>query len=455
MTTGPTGVNAIWALVAFIAVIVIWNVALKRNIGESMFAGFVMTALFAGSDFPAAAWTGLLDGLRNEVTYAALAFVVVGDVLTRADIIKRIVDMLSSVIGRFKGGSVHAATIGSGLFGAVAHNGAATAATIGSITIPWMRRSGASGETGALVIGGNAGVGAVFPFSGAFFIMLAAPTVVGVLEADRVIAAMFLAGAWMVAVRLVVGYVLIRRRGVGAMAAADIQPLRRTLAIGWPSLLVLAAVAVPILATAGATGAWVVGRVGKDAADTIPLLVWLPVAMLLPGLVVGRRALPRRPGEWWAMFERTSPKLAIVAATMISAFSASEVLSNLGLGEQLGPVLQRLHGVPAVLVAAIVGIVIIVVAGPLSTTATLAAVGGVAFAALVAAGIPPVPAYAAVIVWAASESASPPGAAPLYVAAAIANVDPVRTFRPVILYYLIPTFLLGVLMAVGIAWIPR
>ncbi|MEJ3655591.1 TRAP transporter large permease subunit [Actinomycetes bacterium KLBMP 9759] len=447
--------NAIWALVAFIAVIVVWNVGLKRNIGESMFVGFVATALFAGTGFPAALWEGLLSGLQNDVTYAAIAFVVVGDILTRAGVIQRIVDMLSSLVGRFRGGSIHAATIGSGLFGAVAHNGSATAATIGSITIPWMRRSGASGETSALVISGNAGVGAVFPFSGAFFLMLAAPTVVGVLTADDVIVAMFLAGIWMVLVRLAVGYVLVRRRGVGAMAESDLQPISRTFRVGWSSLIVLAAIAVPILATAGSTGAWVVAQVGEDAADTIPLLVWLPVAMLVPGLVVGRKLLPRTAAGWWEMFGRTSPKLAIVAATMISSFSASEVLSNLGLGEQLAPVVEQLHGVPGVVVAAVVGIVVIIIAGPLSTTATLAAVGAVAFAAMTAAGVPPVWAFAAAIVFAASESASPPGAAPLYVAAAIANINPVRIFQPVILYYLVPTFLLGVLMAVGIAWIPQ
>ncbi|WP_026930057.1 TRAP transporter large permease subunit [Glycomyces tenuis] len=445
---------AVIALAAFIGTIVVWNVLFKRNIGEAMFAGFIVSALFAGTDFPSALWIGLMDGLMNEVTYAALAFVVVGELLVRVGIVQRIVDVLSSMIGRFRGGSLYAATFGSALFGAVAHNGAATAATIGSITIPWIKRSNASGETAATVLGGNAGIGAVFPFSGAFFLLLAAPTVVGDLSSNDVILTAFVAAFWFLATRVIAAFVMIRARSVGAMDAADIQPLRRTVKAGWSSFTVLVAIAIPILATNGASGEAVTERIGTEAADTIPVLFWLPAAMLIPGLIVGRRLLPKSGRAWWEFLGGVSPKLGLVAATMIAAFSASEVISNLGLGEQLAPLLEQLGDVPAVLAVTIVGALIIVVAGPLSTTGTIAAVGGVGYAALTAVGVAPAAAYAAVLIWGASESASPPGAAPLYVAAGIAEVNPAKTFKPVIMYYLIPTFLLGVLMAVGIAWVP-
>lgn len=446
--------SAVLALAAFIGAIVIWNVVFKRNIGEAMFVGFLVTAAFAGPAFFPALWEGLVDGLTNEVTYAALAFVVVGELLTRTGIVARIVDVLSSLVGRIRGGSVYAATLGSALFGAVAHNGAATAATVGSITIPWIKRSSASGETAATVLGGNAGIGAVFPFSGAFFLLLAAPTVVGDLSSNDVILTAFVAALWFLLTRLIAAFVMIRLRGVSAMDAADIKPLRVTLAVGWSSFMVLAAIAIPVLATNGASGEAVAERIGPDAADTIPVLFWLPVAMLIPGLIVGRKLLPKTSKAWWGFLGDVSPKLGLVAMTMISAFSASAVLSNLGLGEQLAPLLEQLGPVPAVVAALVVGVLIIVVAGPLSTTGTIAAVGAVGYAALTAVGVPPVAAYAAVLVWAASESASPPGAAPLYVAAGIAEVNPVKTFKPVIFYYLIPTFLLGILVAVGLAWVP-
>lgn len=443
--------TAIYALAAFIAVIIVWNSVLKRNIAEAMVVGFVVCCAFAGTGFLPLLTTSLWNGLQNEVTFAALAFVIVADILTRAGIVQRIVDVFGSILGRRRGGSLYAATVGSGVFGAVAHNGAATAATIGAITIPWIKRSHASGETAAVVLGGNAGVGAVFPFSGAYFLLLAAPTVMGKLDAEGMVLTMFVAALWMVAIRIVIAAVMVRRRGVGAMDPADVKPLRRTFSHGWSSLLVLAAVAVPIVATSGSL---VTSIVGAEAADAVPVLVWLPVALLIPGLIVGRKSLPRGARAWWSQLGDSSPKLGVVGVTMVAAFSASEAVTSLGLSDQLTPLLQGLDQLPAWLVAVVVGVVVIVVAGPLSTTGTIAAVGGVSFAVLTAVGIPGYAAFAALLVWGASESASPPGAAPLYVAAGIANVDPVKTFGPVIGYYLIPTFLLGVLMAIGVAWVP-
>ncbi|GGR88992.1 C4-dicarboxylate ABC transporter substrate-binding protein [Streptomyces aureoverticillatus] len=447
--------NAILALVAFIGVIIVWNVAFRRNIGEAMILGFLASAAFGGTDAPRVAWESLVEGMKSEITFAALAFVFVSELLTRTGLVHRMIDILSSLLGRREGGSAYAATVASGLFGAVAHNGAAIVATVGSLAIPWMKRSRASGETAALVLSGNAGVGATFPFSGAFFVLLAAPTVVPVLSSHDVVATLFVTGAWMVAMRLLVAYAIVRWRGVGTMAADDIRPLRQSFGAGWTSLLVLAAVAVPVLLTTGPASDWATDRLdGLDATDAVPLLVWLPVVMLIAGLLVERRALPHGGGDWWRTLGEIGPKLGLVGVTMVSAFAASEVLARLGLGEQLAPYLKDLQGVPPLVAALVVGLILVIVAGPLNTTSTLAAVGPVAFAALTAAGIPAHVAFAAVIVWASSEGCSPPGAAPLYVAAGIADINPARIFLPVALYYLLPTYLFGVLIAVGVLWIP-
>ncbi|RAD53948.1 C4-dicarboxylate ABC transporter permease, partial [Burkholderia multivorans] len=43
---------ALTALAVFIAVIVIWNVVIKRNMAEAMLLGFIVTLLFAGANAP-------------------------------------------------------------------------------------------------------------------------------------------------------------------------------------------------------------------------------------------------------------------------------------------------------------------------------------------------------------------------------------------------------------------
>ncbi|SMD07312.1 TRAP transporter large permease subunit [Kibdelosporangium aridum] len=314
-----------------------------------------------------------------------------------------------------------------------------------------MKRSKASGETAALVLSGNAGVGATFPFSGAFFVLLTAPTVLPVLSAGDIVAAMFVTGVWMVLMRVVIAAAIVRKRGVGAMATEDIRPFRTSFRAGWPSLVVLGSIALPIIV---ASSALVANQTGLDADDVIPMLIWLPMVMLIVGLIVERKSLPRGRSQWWSLLGTVSPKLGLVGMTMISAFAASNVLNTLGLGKQLAPYMTGLTGVPQVIAAIVVGLIIVIVAGPLNTTSTVAAVGPVAFVALTTAGIPAPVAFAAILVWASSEGCSPPGAAPLYVAAGIAEINPVRIFIPVVLYYLIPTLVVGILLATGILWIP-
>ena len=63
------------ALGAFIAVIIVWNVVFKRNMGEAMLLGFLATALFAAPDVPGAVLSGVRGALDEEVLYAAMAFV--------------------------------------------------------------------------------------------------------------------------------------------------------------------------------------------------------------------------------------------------------------------------------------------------------------------------------------------------------------------------------------------
>lgn len=85
--------------------------------------------------------------------------------------------------------------------------------------------------------------------------------------------------------------------------------------------------------------------------------------------------------------------------------------------------------------------------GPGRTTATL---GSVAFSTLTDAGIAPVAAVAAILIFASTEGASPPAGAPIYIASAQAKTNPVRTFVPLIFLYVIPFIALGVLIGSGV-----
>jgi TRAP-type mannitol/chloroaromatic compound transport system permease large subunit len=137
-------VIAVWALVAFVSVIIVWNAVLKRNIGEAMIVGFLAVGVFAlfGGVSPAEIGEAVLDSMQEEFTFAGLAFVFMSYLLVKTPVLDKLIDLLNSVLGRLRGGPVYTATVAGGIFGAIAHVGAAVTAAVGSVTVPWMKRSG-------------------------------------------------------------------------------------------------------------------------------------------------------------------------------------------------------------------------------------------------------------------------------------------------------------------------
>ncbi|MEV4568228.1 TRAP transporter large permease subunit [Nonomuraea sp. NPDC049419] len=439
---------AIWALVAYIVIIVVWNGVLKRNIGEAMLIGFAGVCLFGGARFFELAWAGIADAMAEEVVFAALAFVFMGYLLTRLGLIQEQVTVLNSVFGRLRGGAGYVSTSAAALLGGPSGSGSGISASVGSVTIPWMIRSNWRPDLAASLVAGNAGLGISIPPSSSMFLLLGSAAVAPVLTADQLFVPALVGGLWTVAHRFVVVFLWVRRHRIAATDAADIVPLRAALRAGWTSLLVYAGIAIPVLMTLEFGKALMESQVGEAAGD-ISIVVWIPVLTVLATFAVAWRRLPRTASAWSDLLGEMAPRYAVIGATLFFAFAAAASLGELGLVEQLTAIMQSVQA-PAVVIATIVGLLLVVIAAPLTGTATIAAVGGVAFSALTAAGVSPAAAATAILIFASTEGASPPGAAPIYIASGIAQVDPARTFGRLILWFVIPTLVIGVLVATGV-----
>jgi TRAP-type C4-dicarboxylate transport system permease large subunit len=463
---------AVWALVAFIGVIIVWNAVLKRNIGEAMIVGFLAVAIFGlvGGVPLGEIGEAVLDSMQEEVTFAGLAFVFMSYLLVKTPVLDKLIDLLNSVLGRLRGGPVYTATVAGGIFGAIAHVGAAVTAAVGSVTVPWMKRSGVRPEIAATVVAGGAGMGVSFPFSATMFILVGGLAAQGVMQPEEIVLPLAFAGLWCLGYRLVLAWYLVRHDGIQPIAPEDRIPFGRSLRSGWTSLLLFAPILIPLLLTRGpiaeALGTYSgVGEALKSAVkladgtvlprmpyampDVISLITWIPVLMIVLVLVLGRKHLPRSPIAWWHTLGKAAPSFGVIGITIIAAFSASNVLAELGLAKQLEGVLAALNA-PAWIMAIAIGVIIVLIAVPLTASATMAAVGPVAVVALVGAGIPAPVAAAAVLIFASTEGASPPSGAPIYVASGIARVDPVKTFIPLLKYYCLPILAMGFLIAVGV-----
>ncbi|MFC3995616.1 TRAP transporter large permease subunit [Nocardiopsis sediminis] len=443
----------LWAFVAYISVIILWNVVVRRGIGEAMILGFLVVALFGGADAPRLIWAGVSAAATEEVVFAASAFVFMGFLLSRTGLVDRLVDMLNSMLGRLRGGPAYVSTLAAGLFGAVSGSGSGNAAAVGTITIPWMMRANIDPRLAATMVAGNAGLGIAIPPSSSLFILTGLGAVSALVSAEELFLSLFAGGAWLLLYRLGLTWVLVRRYKIGAVGAEHVLPLRRTFASGWHSLLIFLGIIVPVVLTTGAVATGLDAYAGTGTTEAVSIITWIPMLIILVTLMVGRKSLPRTGRGWWTLLGEAGPKFGVIGAVLFFAFAASTVLGELGMGDELSALLARLEA-PVFVLALIVGVIVLAAAAPLTATATMVAVGSVAFTALVAAGVSPTVAAVVVLMFASTEGASPPGAAPIYIASGIAGVDPARTFVPLLLWYVLPTLLIGALVAVGFLPIP-
>ncbi len=441
--------SAIIALLVYMAAIIVWNFVLGRNIGEAMLVGLLVVTAFAGAD----AWTVLThafwEATQEQVMFAGLAFVFMSYILGQTPVLDRMIDILNSLLGRVRGGPVYTSTVAAGAFGSVAHVGASVTAAVGSITIPWMKRAQVRPEIAGSVVAGCAGMGVTFPFSSTMFILTGALATTGTLTVDELVIPLAIGGLWCLGVRLVVNAYMVRKYNLRAMDPADRLPFGRSFSRGWTSLTLFIGMVVPVLLTMGWTSARLSDYVGVDTGEALSLIVWIPVLMIAIVGFLGRRHLPRGGRDWFDLLAGAAPRFGVIGVTIVAAFAAANVLGELGLPAQLTTALEAVDA-PRPVMALIVGAVVVAIAIPLTASATMAAIGPVAVAALIGVGVEPAVAATAVLIFASTEGASPPSGAPIYVAAGLAQVDPAKMFRPLVTYFCLPILGIGVLIASGV-----
>ncbi|RKL63366.1 C4-dicarboxylate ABC transporter permease [Thermoanaerobacteraceae bacterium SP2] len=413
--------------------------------------GLIVVLLFGGSQFFILLQDGIIYAVTQETVFAALAFVFMAYVMTKTGLISRLVDILNSILGRIPGGAGYISTLASALMGMISGSGSGNAASVGSITIPWMINSNWPRELSATVVAGNAGLGASIPPCSAMFILLGMAVVADKVTTGQLYMALLTAGLWVTLYRLVVVRFFVKQYDIKPLPAEMIKPFSQTLRDGWSSLLMFLGIIIPIVVTMGpiAEALSAAKNFGAEALDEISIIVWIPVLISWIALFEGRKYLPKTAAGWYDFIVSSSKRYVVVGATLVFAFAAGRVLTKLGLSEDIMAILEAVNLSP-LLIVILVGILVIAVAAPLTNTATITAVGSVSFSALLMAGINPVAAATAILIWSASEGASPPNSAPIFIATGIANVDPVKTFKPLIIYYLIPTIILGTLIALQI-----
>jgi len=438
------------ALFVFIAVTVVFNTLVKRDISESLVIALIATALLGGTQAPALLGNAMFEAAQSEVTFAGMAFVFMGIIVQATGLIDRLIEILNSLFGRLRGGAAYVSTLGSAMIGLIAGSTAGNSATVGSVTIPWMKKSGWSSTRAATLVAGNSGLGVALPPNSTMFIILALPAAAGA-SASSVYVALACGGAYAVLYRLAVVFWWTRKDKIEASSSDEIKTFRESMREGWRSPSIFMGIVIPVILTIGPVAGYLTKELGTDAVKSISIIVWVPVLITLIALLEGAKHIRRNNAQFRAQLKRDSSQFATVGISLFAALSAAKIMEELGVGDQLSGLLDAMD-LPRWIMLIAVAILAVLVATPLSSTATAAAIGAPAVAALTAVGLDPTAAIVVVLLCTSTEGASPPVGAPIYLSAAMAEADPPKMFVPLIVYFVLPLMLLAWL--IGMGWLP-
>jgi tripartite ATP-independent transporter DctM subunit len=226
--------------------------AMRVQIGVAMFivgaGGFVVM-----NDF---SWLPLLNSLKN-LAYARFSnydlaviplFMLMGQFATNGGLSRALFTCVNNFVGHFRGGVAMAAVGACAAFGAICGSSLATAATMGQVALPELKRYKYSGSlaTGALAAGGTLGI----------MIPPSVPLVIYAVLTQESIGKLFMA-AIIPGVIAMLGYMLVIRIVVAINPAAGPAGARVPLATSLRSLLgVFPILLVFLVVIVGIYGGW-------------------------------------------------------------------------------------------------------------------------------------------------------------------------------------------------------
>lgn len=216
--------------------------------------------------------------------------------------------------------------------------------------------------------------------------------------------------------------------------------------------MMFVSIAVPLILTLSSLADTLkdVPSYGSSGVGSISIVIWVPILMSIIAIIEGWKRLPHTMNGWLDLLKGTQSNFLGVGGVFLFAIAGSNALSGIGFGEDLSALLAA-FALPKAVLVFIVGIMVVLVGGPLGGVATTMATGLVSFTALVGVGCNPIAALAAFLIWMSTEGASPPSSPPIFVACSLADVKDVgKTFAPLIFHYVIPVTILGALIALGV-----
>lgn len=327
-----------------------------------------------------------------------------------------------ALAGRARGGPAKIAVIGSGLMGTISGSSIANAMTVGSFTIPLMKRIGYRPEFAAAVEAGASTGGQIMPpVMGAGAFIMSEFTQIPYL---KIIAA--------AAIPAILYYFCLYmnvhfeacRTGLKGLPPEEVPRMKKVFADGWVYIVpILALVTILVLGYSPARAAYI------------------SIALLIAASMV-RASTRMKPVDFWnALRDAGMTAIAVVAACACAGMIVGSV-SMTGLGLKFSNVIGSLAGDKQILALLLTMFASLILGMALPTTANYIVQASIAAPALVALGIPVLTAHLFVFYFGVFADITPPVALAAYATAGIAQANPMVSgliaSKNVLVAYLVP-----------------
>ena len=149
----------IWVLFGVFLLLLLLGVPVVLSLG----LGCVLAIIFEGNTTLMVIAQRMANAMDSFPLLAVPLFIILGEVINRGTIGKRIVDFSESIVGNVKGGMAHANILSSMFFGGISGSATADTAAIGSIMIPAMSKAKYGVAFSAVVTCTSSIIGVIIP----------------------------------------------------------------------------------------------------------------------------------------------------------------------------------------------------------------------------------------------------------------------------------------------------
>lgn len=394
------------------------------------FAGY-MPGFLQGIQFPVyntavfhALGRASIIGISTDVFGSLLiGYMVFGVALVISGGGKFFVDLAFALFGTQRGGPAKVAVFGSTLFGSISGSAIANVVTIGSITIPTMKKAGYPAYyAGAIEACASTGGTIMPPVMGSVAFLMAAW--LG-MPYYKVALAAAIPGILYYLVLFIQVDAYAARENLKGLQKSEIPPLGQVLKTGLPFCLGFAALVFFMF-------------LGREAqAPFIASVIVIMMAMM-------RKSTRLHAKDFLKLFEESGQTLSMLLGIMAGVGFLIGSFDVTGLGSAFSSEMINLAGGNLALLLILGALANLILGTGLSITACYIFLAIVLAPALTRVGLNPIAVHLFVIYWAVASNLTPPVAWPAYIAAVIAGAPPNKTaFQAMklgIVVYLIPFF---------------